>query len=194
MESQKKIYDVAVNDLKYTDHVKNKEAYRCWHNMLKRCYSGQDKNYENITVCTEWLIYSSFLKWYEVNYIPHYHLDKDIALSVGNNRIYSPETCLFVHPKVNLTFRVRDNVTGFCGVRINGKGFQAQITTDGELTPLGTFSTANEAHKKWQVEKIAQIRKLIEEFKNETELCEALEEWVKVIEQDIKANQRTKLH
>ncbi|WP_312184571.1 hypothetical protein [Pantoea sp. CTOTU46764] len=195
MESQeKKIYNVATNDIKHKDHDKNKDAYRCWYNMLKRCYSGENVNYKDITVCSEWLVYSSFLKWYEDNFIPRYHLDKDIIISGSAKRVYSPETCLFVHHKVNLTFRVRDNVTGYCGVKINGNGYQAQISSNGELSALGTYNTASEAHVLWQKEKIIHIKRLIEEFENETALCVALNAWVKVIEVDIKSGRKTVLH
>lgn len=89
------------------------KSYLTWRNMLKRCYSSEDKckNYRElgVRVCEEWLDYSVFEKWFDRNYyeIPgeKMALDKDIL--THGNLVYSPENCVFVPQRINQLF-VRD--------------------------------------------------------------------------------------
>lgn len=78
--------------------------YRTWFNMLQRCYSPEyhkkQPTYKDCTVCDEWHNYQVFAEWYDKNYIKGFALDKDIK--VKGNKVYSPETCLFVSPKDNV--------------------------------------------------------------------------------------------
>lgn len=84
------------------------KVYQVWHDMLRRCYSSeyQEKQptYIGCSVCPEWLNFQTFGKWFDDNYIPGYHLDKDIK--VPGNKVYSPETCLFVSREENMKHRV----------------------------------------------------------------------------------------
>lgn len=83
--------------------------YEKWKQMLRRCYSMKEKNknvgYIGVTCAPEWLNLSNFKAWMETQ---HYmnpidgsilELDKDILFK--GNKIYSPETCVFLHHKVN---------------------------------------------------------------------------------------------
>lgn len=88
----------------------NNKCYLTWCNMLKRCYSTEEKykNYKElgITVCEEWLDFSVFEKWFDRNYyeIPgeEMQLDKDI-INHGNT-VYCPENCVFVPRIINALF------------------------------------------------------------------------------------------
>jgi len=68
--------------------------------MITRCYgdhSGTNKCYKEVTVCDEWMNYQAFADWYDKNYPKDgvkYVLDKD--LKSKKNKIYSPETCVFL--------------------------------------------------------------------------------------------------
>lgn len=72
--------------------------------MLKRCYlsKGKERVYSDCEVCEEWRDFQEFASWFDENY-PNdgrdYDLDKDIK--VEGNRIYSPETCMFVSRQEN---------------------------------------------------------------------------------------------
>lgn len=72
--------------------------FSIWQAMIGRCYDAkvQEKcpTYKDCTVCDEWHNFQNFADWYELNYIEGYQLDKDIK--IDGNRVYSPETCLFV--------------------------------------------------------------------------------------------------
>lgn len=83
-------------------HGKHSRRYRIWSNMFKRCYSGQYPTYKDCSVCEEWHNYQNFSEWYDKNYPNNgisYDLDKDIK--IDGNKIYSPDTCLFVLPSEN---------------------------------------------------------------------------------------------
>lgn len=73
-------------------------SYSVWYDMLKRCYSPKwlEKypTYVGCSVCPEWLYFGDFKQWFDAKYIEGYVLDKDIKIE--GNKIYSPNTCLFV--------------------------------------------------------------------------------------------------
>lgn len=82
-------------------------SYNIWHSMLCRCYDDvhrdKYKAYSDCYVCDEWLNYQNFASWYENNYYEidgeNVDLDKDILFK--GNRIYSPDTCIFVPHRIN---------------------------------------------------------------------------------------------
>ncbi len=95
-----------LGDGKYTGSHENRKPYLIWRSMLHRCYITTDHHctYADCTVVDEWHNFQNFAKWYDENY-PHgecgYELDKDIK--VKGNRVYGPETCLFVTKERNLS-------------------------------------------------------------------------------------------
>lgn len=104
-ELSKSIFNVGFIGVGNYTHKKDKGAYSKWYDMLRRCYSSKyhEKNpsYLNTTVCEEWLNFQNFAEWYYNNVIEGYDLDKDILQYKVKDKIYSPSTCLFIHPKVN---------------------------------------------------------------------------------------------
>lgn len=79
------------------------KKYQTWKGMMERCYCPKLKvarpTYNGCTVCDEWHNFQVFAEWFDGNYIEGYHLDKDIK--VKGNKIYSPDTCLFVSQAEN---------------------------------------------------------------------------------------------
>jgi hypothetical protein len=82
------------------------KIYSRWQCMIDRCYaSSRNKNnstYSYVLVCKEWHNFQYFAQWFVENYPCDgllYELDKD-KLAVGN-KIYSPDTCVFVTHKEN---------------------------------------------------------------------------------------------
>lgn len=81
-------------------------CYHKWRSMINRCYSDEyhklKPTYKDCTVCEEWHNFQNFAKWFEDNYPQDgkdYQLDKDIK--VRGNRVYSPDTCMFVSASDN---------------------------------------------------------------------------------------------
>ena len=89
---------------------KKTKCYMTWTDMIKRCYEKSYKEnkptYRNCEVCEEWHCYQNFAEWFKNNYYEieneKINLDKDI-LNKGN-KIYSPETCIFVPSRINNLF------------------------------------------------------------------------------------------
>jgi len=99
---------------------KNTKVYQIWNGMLQRAYCPRyhvkKPTYKDVEVCEEWLNFNVFAEWFENNYIEEYHLDKDL-LSL-NNKVYSPDTCIFIPQALNsfLTNVKSDNTSGYTGV------------------------------------------------------------------------------
>lgn len=122
----KNVYDKEVQNVgyigegEYQAKKNNKitKEYICWRGMLKRCYDPYELNkepsYINCYVCEEWLCFQNFAKWYEENIYQienqNVQLDKDILIK--GNKIYSPDTCIFVPQRINGLFTKRQNNRG----------------------------------------------------------------------------------
>ena len=141
----KKVFGVATCDL---TGVSRTRPYSVWRNILKRCYTHykcHQPSYDGCSIVPEWLLYSTFKKWFDANYISGYQLDKDL-LAKGN-KVYSPETCCFVPQEINklLTNRKRHRGDFYVGVsRYQQKEwvrFVAHISKSGTLVSLGYFLT-----------------------------------------------------
>lgn len=147
-ESKKKpVFGVGVNDL---DHPSLHE--RCtsfWILMLRRCYDKKYlKNrptYDKCYVSEDFLHLSNFKKWFDENYIEGYHLDKDI-LSPKNDVHYSPNTCCFIPPYINMLIKSKSK-DKFTGVEKRSSKFIARHRTINGLVYLGTYNTEEEAIK-----------------------------------------------
>jgi hypothetical protein len=158
---------VGVNDADYDVKVRIRgfvvvcPFYQKWKNMLTRCYSNsyqlRKPAYIGCVVCAEWLVFSNFKRWMEGQDWGGKELDKDLLVS--GNKIYSPETCVFINESVNLFLTDRANrrekwMTGVDFHKISGK-FRAQcrnqITKNKEY--LGLFDSESAAHATWKKRK-----------------------------------------
>jgi hypothetical protein len=162
------VFGIATNDVDYQVKVSidGKIAWECpcyirWRGMIERCYDEKlhkkRPTYIDCSVAEEWLLFSSFKDWMERQDWKDKHLDKDI-LFVGN-KIYSPDTCVFVHPAVNAftTDRVLDRGEYPLGVHLHIKTgkFKAQCNNPFTMKRehIGLFHCANEAHLAWKARK-----------------------------------------
>lgn len=89
-----------IGDGKHKSRIngKNSKAYQVWKSMIFRCYCKKAQvkspSYIGCSVTKEWHNFQVFAKWFYQNHIEGYQIDKDIK--VEGNRVYSPDTCLFV--------------------------------------------------------------------------------------------------
>ena len=174
-----RIYNVAyIGEGEYTSRnngIKTNE-YVIWMNMLHRCYSQSIKEkrptYNEVKVCDEWLNFQNFAKWYKEN---HYevngermHLDKDIL--VKGNKIYSPETCMFVPQRINTLFLTQQNHRGELpiGIYYDNKINKYKVTLQkhAERTYLGYYDTSKEAFYVYKNAKESYIKEVADEYKN----------------------------
>jgi hypothetical protein len=163
---------VGINDADYvTSYIVNGKQKRCpfyitWKSMLTRCYNQKSliKNptYIGCSVCDEWLKFSTFKAWMETQNWQGLCLDKDILDQ--HNKIYSPETCLFVTKAINVLFTKSDNVRGSYKIGVSfsksRNKFKAACNTYNNKKELGYYLTEDEAHNVYKIFKLAHIRNL----------------------------------
>ena len=112
--------------------------YEVWRDMLRRCYDDKRQikspTYKGCTVCEEWHNFQNFAKWYEENYYEiegqRMHLDKDILFK--GNKIYSPQTCIFVPQRINLLFTKSNAIRGLypIGIDFHKKSGKLRVRCD----------------------------------------------------------------
>lgn len=157
------VYGVGVNDLPYP--IKNCPFYEKWRSILCRCYSSnfhtKNKSYEECFICDEWIYASNFKKWMESKNWKGNVLDKDILYP--NNKIYSPEKCIFVPIEVNslLVKTGRKRIFPLGVYKSNTKNkFDSKISIAGKTTFLGSYSNKMEAHREWQKYRFNYIKQM----------------------------------
>ncbi len=146
-------------------------CYLRWERMLHRCYGESTKKdrptYAGCEVCEEWLTFSNFKRWIEsFDNWKNLHLDKDLL--VGGCKLYSPNTCCMIEPRVNHFLTLRGNHRGDypIGVTKNSnprcvKKFVSRINVEtGVRKSLGIYQTPALAHKAWQEAKLTQAKLL----------------------------------
>lgn len=173
----RKVYGVGINDAGYVVQptLGGIRAvcpyYNAWQHMLARCYSKVQQrkrpSYTGCSVVPEWHRFSEFKAWMEQQDWEGKELDKDIL--IPENKIYGPETCLFVEPLVN-TFildRAGDRGDYPLGVAWHAQRSKFVARISNPFTKknqyLGLFDCPNEAHKAWLDAKIKLAELLSEE-------------------------------
>ena len=176
MKAKKLVYGVGINDADYvvvkweTVEVngvrKRKRVWECpyyatWIGMLMRCYSDAYQNrkstYKGCSVCEEWLTFSNFRAWMVQHDWKGRDLDKDLL--VEGNKIYSPETCVFISSMLNKFFIASDASRGkyMLGVSWHKRAgkFKSRCSNPflNKQECLGLFDTELEAHLAWKEKK-----------------------------------------
>lgn len=180
------VYGVGINDADYVvTHREHfyvagkryaKNTWECpfyskWTRMLYRCYHKTFKEkhttYEGCYVTEEWLTFSNFKSWMETQNWKGLELDKDIL--VFNNKVYSPNTCIFVSQRVNKFLNIKKamenkNPTGVVWNEVRGK-YRAKCSDPftGKVKILGEYSDIHKAHNAWFEFKLNVAYKLIED-------------------------------
>ena len=185
----KLLYGVGINDANYNTQpmIGSKQVmckyYSTWKSMLERCYDSKYQTkyptYIGCTVTEEWLTFSNFRNWMMLQDWEGKCLDKD-TLAQGN-KIYSPETCIFVTNAINLLFIKRDAGRGEykLGVSFHKKKgkYISQCKIDGKNKFLGYYLTEEEAYQVYVSFKTAHIRTIALE-QTDLRLREALLNYV----------------
>ena len=164
---------------KSKENGKKTKVYNTWHNMLQRCYSEKlhkkYPTYINCKVCDEWLNFQNFAEWYENNYYTVegeiMDLDKDILYK--GNKIYSPETCIFVPQTINKLFTKHDNARGdsCIGVRLKNGKYEVNCclfnpeTGESKREYLGTYDTQEKAFQVYKEFKERYIKQVADYYK-----------------------------
>lgn len=180
----KLVRGIGINDLPvkdssvYSEDGTRKAAifYQRWNAMLSRAYSTKESSrnstYVDVEVCEEWRVLSVFKEWFDKNYIEGYSLDKDLL--VPGNRIYSPETCVFLPNDINqaISNKKKKKSDYPIGVYFQKKKntYYTSVNKKNGRFVSKTFKTPEEAHYVYAVEKQKWIAELLEEYRSG--LCE----------------------
>ena len=178
MKPRKLVYGVGINNADYVVEKREESGYvdgkrkqrivwtcryyRTWKSMIQRCYSAKfqerSPTYAGCSVSEEWKTFSNFKTWMETQEWQDKQLDKDLLIE--GNKVYGPETCVFVSKIVN-------GFTTNCGAARGewmigvywNKGMNKFISRCSnpftkKLEHIGLFTCELEAHQAWQVRKL----------------------------------------
>ncbi len=164
---------IGVGDYKVSVNSRPTKEYLHWSGCIERCYDSQfllkNPTYENCSVCEEWHSFQNFAKWYEENYYEiegeRMELDKDIL--VKGNKVYSPETCVFVPNRINLFLNKRQNLRGSLPIGVTYKSGDTSRFVSRCNNPLtgireylGVYNTPEEAFYTYKSRKEAIAKEL----------------------------------
>ena len=166
---------ISVGKYKIKENGELTRQYKIWSHMLQRCYDPKylEKypTYKDCEVCTEWHNFQTFAEWYNDNYYEIEDgvmcLDKDILIK--GNKIYSPETCIFVPNEINLLFVKRDNDRGKDPIgahQLPSGNYLVRCNNGyGKRINLGTYTTKEEAFRVYKQYKEKVIKEVIDSYK-----------------------------
>lgn len=136
------------------------------------CLKSKEKQpaYKDVYVCKEWHTFSNFRQWMEKQDWGDKQLDKDII--APNNKVYSPETCVFVSGQINklLTNSGARRGSYKQGVSFdkNKDKFLARCHNGtGTQKNLGYFTTEQQAYEAYVTYKHALILQVASEQEDE---------------------------
>lgn len=178
LSRRKLVFGVGINDSWYITQTKIEGKniscpyYSKWMAMIRRCYSSHSllkhPTYKDCTVCEEWLTFSNFKRWMEKQDWKGKQLDKDII--IPNNKVYSPQTCVFVNHRVNKLLLDSGKSRGVYkqGVYIqNGKFIARCNNGTGGSNFLGHFPTEAQAYEAYVTYKHTLILQVANEQEDE---------------------------
>mgnify|MGYP002672898694 CR=1 FL=1 len=158
------------------------KCYNTWHHMLRRCYDEKyherQPTYIGCKVSERFLNFQNFGDWDNDNYYKVEGeimcLDKDIL--VKHNKIYSPETCIYVPQTINNLFTKRQNGRGDepIGVTYNKRDdeYRAQCNLfniksgKSKRKYLGSYDNPEEAFKTYKQFKEKYIKQVADYYKD----------------------------
>lgn len=132
---------------------------------------SRKRTYINCKLCDEWLDYDNFLKWTIDNYWTYKDevmcIDKDLL--IPNNKLYSPDTCVFLPNSFNVAIALnKSSKYGLCGVYNNGGRNKCWVGRAQRRDKIirKSFYTPLDAQKWYIQEKNNYIHQLAEDDKN----------------------------
>lgn len=170
-ENGKLVYGVGFCDIA----ARGREKHACyvdWNSMLQRCYDPlfhkRTPTYIGCSVCKEWQTFSNFYEWWKRNHIDGYALDKDLIKK--GNKVYSPETCVYLPKDINNLLSKRKKYRGILpiGVRWDKRKEKYMATMSYHAYPkfIGYYDNPKDAFYAYKEAREAYVREIAEDYKN----------------------------
>lgn len=174
---EKRVFNIGyLGEGEYNASINRKctKYYNVWKGILERCYNPKyikkRPTYTGCEVHSSWHNFQVFAKWVDENYYEiegeRMALDKDILCK--GNKIYSPDTCIFVPTRINSLFTKNNKCRGNLpvGVTYKNQKYVASCNTNEKKKHLGYYNTPDEAFQVYKNFKEKEIKKVAEEYKN----------------------------
>lgn len=173
INQRKPLYGLGINDAWYRTHCISNDGsrsvcpyYKIWAHMIERCNSknlqAKYPTYSKCSVSEIWIKFSNFKLWMEKQDWQGRHLDKDLL--IPGNKVYSPESCIFVSGAINnlLTNSIIPRGDYPVGVTYNKRDgvYQSACRVNGKKRHLGCFSTPKEAEYAYCIFKSKLVTKI----------------------------------
>lgn len=178
---------IGIGEYRSKQNGKYLKSYGAWRRMLERSYDvkwhAKKPSYTECSVCEEWHNFQNFARWYEENYYEiegeRMELDKDIL--VKGNKVYSPETCVFVPESINTLFVKNDKTRGDLPIgvtyEVKYSKYRARCSIKGQKrVHIGYYNDKQEAYEAYKQYKEQHIKEVAEYYKSHipTKLYEAM--------------------
>ena len=146
------------------------KEYTTWQDMLARCYDkkvhAKQPTYIGCKVDPQWHNFQEFAEWcqWQKGFEKEWRLDKDLLYPT--NKIYSPETCVFLPNEINasLNFKRTGNYCGVSYHKLTNK-FVSQVRCGDENKHLGLFEDEFSAYVVYKSAKEEYIKVLADKYK-----------------------------
>lgn len=164
-----------------------KPAYKCWFQMMRRCYDEEyhkkNNSYIGCFVEDYFLNFQNFGKWYHEHpkFIEEYHLDKDVLFR--GNKEYSRKNCCFVPREINNLFHANTGKRGIYPIGVTkksgGNRFIARCSVNSKNVILGNFDNPEDAHRAYILAKEENVRTVANKYQStiDTRLYKMLSNW-----------------
>jgi hypothetical protein len=170
-----KMYGVGDYGIGKWDSRNSHGGYQTWSLMLMRCYSEkvQEKAtaYIGCTVDERFHNFQDFMNWADGQIgfrINDYELDKDLL--VGGNRVYGPDTCVFLPSKVNLALLKNVKQRGAYPIGVHLCKTTGKFVAACRGHRIGSYSTPEDAFYAYKEVKEAYMQSLAEKHKDNLEV------------------------
>lgn len=151
------------------------KTYTMWANMIKRCtpctyIQDHHQSYIGCECDPSFIEYQNFAEWCQSQVgfgIEGYELDKDIL--IPGNKIYGPDTCVFVPKALNLLLVNNSPKHGLpLGVTYIERDarYKARLSINGVQKNLGHFDSPSDAHKAYQTAKLNYIHVMAKNYQS----------------------------
>lgn len=167
-----------VGPYKSRENGKVMKEYCHWSSMLTRSYADyyhkRFPTYIGCSVDDNWKNYQEFAEWcqWQIGFNEGFVLDKDIIFK--GNKVYGPETCVFVPPEINglIVSPVKPGKEFPAGIsyqKVYDK-YLVSCAIDGKNKNLGRYKCPEEAFAVYKEFKENLIRERAEKYKDKMDI------------------------